>query len=57
MHKFLFCVFKSQDFTQSQKTFARSHNRETVNIKNSAEDILPDATPPIGLEEKKHEVI
>ena len=35
MHKFLVCAYKSQDFAQSQKFFARSHDRETVNFRNS----------------------
>ena len=35
MHKFLVYVCKSQDFVQSQKNFARSHNRETVTLRNS----------------------
>ena len=30
MHIFLVCACKSQDFAQSQKIFARSHDRETV---------------------------
>ena len=36
MHKFLVCACKSQDFAQSQKKFARSHDRETVTFRNSA---------------------
>ena len=36
MHKFLVCACKSQDFAQSQKIFARSHDRETVTFRNSA---------------------
>ena len=35
MHKFLVCACKSQDFAQSQKFFARSHDRETVTFRNS----------------------
>ena len=35
MHNFLVCACKSQDFTQSQKNFARSYDRETVTFKNS----------------------
>ena len=31
---------KSQDFAQSQKIFARSHDRETVTFRNSASSIL-----------------
>ena len=30
MHKFLVCACKSQDIAQSQKKFARLHDRETV---------------------------
>ena len=36
MHKFLAFACKSQDFAQSQKNFARSHDRETVTFRNSA---------------------
>ena len=36
MHKFLVCACKYQDFAQSQKFFARSHDRETVTFRNSA---------------------
>ena len=36
MHKFLVCACKSQDFAQSQKFFAQSHDRETVTFRNSA---------------------
>ena len=35
MPKFLVCAYKSQDFMQSQKLFARSHNRGTVTFRNS----------------------
>ena len=35
MHKFLVCACKSQDFAQSQKFFARSHNRTTARFRNS----------------------
>ena len=35
IHKFVVCVYKSQDFAQSQKIFARSHDRETVIFRNS----------------------
>ena len=37
MHKFLVRACKSQDFAQSQKNFARSHDRVTVTFRNSAE--------------------
>ena len=36
MLKFLVCAYKSQYFGQSQKFFARSHDRETVTFRNSA---------------------
>ena len=36
MHNFLVCACKSQDFAQSQKNLARSHDRETVTFRNSA---------------------
>ena len=35
MHTFLVCACQSQDFAQSQKVFARSHDRETVTFRNS----------------------
>ena len=35
MDKLLVCACKSQDFAQSQKKFARSHDRETVTFRNS----------------------
>ena len=34
-HQFLVCACKSEDFAQSQKNFARSHDRETVTFRNS----------------------
>ena len=43
LHKFLVCAcksHKSQDFAQSQKIFARSHDRETVIFKNSVMNTL-----------------
>ena len=36
MQKNLVCVYKSQDFAQSQEKCARSHNHETVKFRNSA---------------------
>ena len=36
MHKCLVCAYKSHDFAQSQKNFARSHDREIVTFRNSA---------------------
>ena len=36
MHKFLVCACKSQDFGQSQNKFVLSHDRETINFRNSA---------------------
>ena len=35
MHKVLGCAYKSHDFAQSQKFFARSHDRETVTFRKS----------------------
>ena len=35
MHILLVCACKSQDFGQSQKNFAQSHDRETVTFRNS----------------------
>ena len=34
MHKFLVYACKSQDFAQSQKNCARSHDRETMTFRN-----------------------
>ena len=39
MHKFLVCTCKSQDFAQSQKNFARSHDRMTVTFRNSVYNV------------------
>ena len=36
MRNLLLCACKSQDFAQRQKNCARSHNRETVTLRNSA---------------------
>ena len=36
MHNFVVRTCKSQGFAQSQKLFARSHDRETVTFRNSA---------------------
>ena len=41
LHKFLVCACKSQDFAQSQRIFARSHDRETVTFRNSGLGFLP----------------
>ena len=35
MNNFVVCACKSQDFAQSQKNVARSHDRETVTFRNS----------------------
>ena len=35
LHKLLVCACKYQDFAQSQKKIARSHDRETVTFRNS----------------------
>ena len=35
MHNFSVCAYKSQDFAQSEKNFAPSHDRETVTFRNS----------------------
>ena len=35
MHEYLVYAYKSQDFAQCQKNFARSHDRETVTFRNS----------------------
>ena len=45
MHKCLVCACKSQDFAQSQKIIARSHDRETVSFRNSACDIQKGLIP------------
>ena len=47
MHKFLVCLYKYQDFAQSQKNFARSHDRETVTFRNS--DWIITITPYVEL--------
>ena len=46
MHKYLVCACKSQDFAQSQKFFAWSHDRVTVTFNNSELPLLT-ATPCI----------
>ena len=38
MHTFLVCACKSQDFTQSHKFFARSHDREIGTFRNSTQE-------------------
>ena len=35
MHKFLVCLYNSQDFAQTQEYFAWSHDRETMTFRNS----------------------
>ena len=39
VHTFLVCACISQDFAQSQKIFARSHDSETVTFRNSGKRI------------------
>ena len=39
MHNFLVCASKPQDYAQSQKFLALSHDRETVTFKNSVDSI------------------
>ena len=39
MHIFLVSAYKSQDFAQSQKIFAWSHDRETVTFRNSGLEV------------------
>ena len=41
MQKNLVCAGKSKDFAQSQKKFARSHDRETVTFRNSGPPYKP----------------
>ena len=36
-HKFVVCACKSQDFAQSQKNSAQSHDHETVTFRNSGQ--------------------
>ena len=36
MHYFFVCAYNSQDFSQTQENFARSHDRETATFRNSA---------------------
>ena len=45
MHNFLVCACKSQDFAQSQKICARSHDRETVSFRNS--ELAVSSPPPV----------
>ena len=46
MHKVLVSAYKSQDFAQSQKKFAWSHDRETVTLRNSGQTLPKlDALP------------
>ena len=40
MHIFLVCARKSQDIAQSQKIFARSHDRMTARFRNSAINVI-----------------
>ena len=35
MQKKIVCKYNSQDFAQTQRNFARSHDRETVTFRNS----------------------
>ena len=49
MHQFLVCAYKSQDFAQSQKNCARSHDRETVTFRNS--DTAPFPPPDTAITE------
>ena len=35
LHKLSVCAYKSQDFAQRQKNFARSHDHATVTFRNS----------------------
>ena len=45
MHDVLVFTYKSQDFTQSQENFVRSHDRETVTFRNSDERSLNISVP------------
>ena len=40
MHKFLVCIYKSQDFAQRQKNFARSHDPETMTFTKSVAELF-----------------
>ena len=42
MHNILVCACKSQDFAQSQKKIAQSHDREIVTFRNSGSRHLID---------------
>ena len=42
MHNFLVCAYKSQDFAQNLKNFARSHDRTTVTFRNSGQQYTND---------------
>ena len=43
IHIFLVYAYKSQDFAQSNRNFARSHDRMTVTFRNSVENNLGKA--------------
>ena len=49
MQKFLVSAYKSQDFAQSQENFARSHDRVTVTVRNSAQLYHKLFPPPLFL--------
>ena len=40
IHIFLVYSYKSQDFAQSNRNFARSHDRMTVTFRNSVQHLL-----------------
>ena len=42
IHNFVVCACKSQDFAQSQKTFALSHDHVTVTFRNSGKKVKFD---------------
>ena len=49
MHTFLGCTYNYQDFAQTQKNFARSHDRETVTFRNSGERQLKQFKTTLSL--------
>ena len=48
MHTFVVCACKFQDFAQSQKIFARSHDREIVTFRNSVLSSRPGWEPALS---------
>ena len=54
MHNCLVFACKSQDFAQSQKFCARSHDRETVSFRNSVAPVVVSSPPGSGFSAMAH---